>query len=224
MSHRSYFVLPVIGVVLSIASQAAADVAPPTTYVEECTVEKKQTATTECLTCKASRAGDSANRCTALLSPYCYTHSCNTWGGTAYTEIWCRSAGSNAPVLPDSIKSQLSVYGAPNLDGTAGAPNCSASPPPPATGGSTGTSTAATGGSSSGAGGSNTAVGGSNTATGGTPATTTETAAAGSTAGNPGSDSGCSLSPAMSASGSASLGLMGLLGLCWFTVGRRRRS
>lgn len=133
MTNRTYFVFPIAALALGITSQAVADVAPPATYVEECTVEKKTTEANECIACKAIRFGEGLGRCSKLLAPYCYNKVCDSWGGTAYTEVWCRS--QNSVLVPQSIISQLNAYDAPKVDGTAGAAANCASPPSPGTGG-----------------------------------------------------------------------------------------
>jgi hypothetical protein len=220
MFNRAYLTLPLIAVAFSIASAAQADVAPPETYVETCKVDKQETATTECVSCKSSRGTDIGenSRCSKLLSTYCYTNNCKTWGASAWTEVWCRAKNSTAPALPNSVTSQMAVYDEPNLDGVAGAANCTGSTTP-ATGGASSIPTA-TGGKSS----VPTATGGKSsvpTATGGKSSTPTATGGASAisssstevTPGDPESDSGCSLSHSASGAGTASLGLLGLLGL-----------
>jgi hypothetical protein len=93
---------------LLFATPARADVAPPSGYTEKCTLEKKTTPTSECVQCQAIREGyPNADRCTSLLSPYCYVLVCGAWGGVSYPEIWCRTKGSSNPAVPQDIQSQL---------------------------------------------------------------------------------------------------------------------
>jgi len=81
---------------LTLAGAARADIPPPADYVETCTLANKQTATSECLACAADY--NNFGRCSPLLSPYCYSKVCKTWGASAYTELWCRLKGQGAPV------------------------------------------------------------------------------------------------------------------------------
>jgi hypothetical protein len=90
---------------LTLAGAARADIPPPADYVETCTLANKQTATSECLACAADY--NNFGRCSPLLSPYCYSKVCKTWGASAYTELWCRLKGQGAPV-PSEILNILS--------------------------------------------------------------------------------------------------------------------
>jgi hypothetical protein len=90
---------------LTLAGAARADIPPPADYVETCTLANKQTATSECLACAADY--NNFGRCSPLLSPYCYSKVCKTWGASAYTELWCRLKGQGAPV-PAEILNVLS--------------------------------------------------------------------------------------------------------------------
>lgn len=136
MVNRTYFVFPTAALALCVTSQAIADVAPPATYVEQCTVEKQVTKDNECIACKAIRFGEGLGRCEKLLAPYCYNKVCDSWGGTVYTEVFCRAKTQSGISVPQSIINQLNVYDAPKLDGEAGgAANC-VSPPSTGTGGS----------------------------------------------------------------------------------------
>jgi hypothetical protein len=87
------------------ARPARADIPPPPDYVETCTLANKQTPTSECLACAADYSN--FGRCSPLLSPYCYSKVCKTWGASAYTELWCRLKGQGAPV-PSEILNVLS--------------------------------------------------------------------------------------------------------------------
>jgi hypothetical protein len=83
------------------AAPAWADLPPPSTYVEACTIAKQQTATSECLQCSAYYG--SMNRCATLLGPYCYQSLCKTWGASSWSEVLCRTKGANAPVVPSDV-------------------------------------------------------------------------------------------------------------------------
>lgn len=99
------------------ATPAFADLPPPDTYVETCTVAQQQTASSECLSCSAYY-GD-VDRCTKLLSPYCYTKVCKSWGASSWGETLCRSKSSDAPAVPSQILSILSSATASAPAGTA---------------------------------------------------------------------------------------------------------
>lgn len=116
------------------ARPTVADMAPPDGYVEQCTVAKKQRSTSECIECRTMREMyANADRCTLLLSPYCFQKVCDAWGGASYPEVWCRTKSASAPTLPDSIVSQLPSSGAADLS-SAPAPTmvtCAPYTPPP---------------------------------------------------------------------------------------------
>jgi hypothetical protein len=118
---------------LTLAGAARADVPPPDGYVETCTLANKQTATSECLACAADY--NNFGRCIPLLSPYCYSKVCKTWGASAYTELWCRLKGDGAPV-PSEILNVLSptIWPLPPVpDGGSNTGGCLPySPPAPA--------------------------------------------------------------------------------------------
>jgi hypothetical protein len=126
--------LSAFGFALAQGHQAVADMPPPAGYVEQCTVAKKQTASSECVECRSMRAMyANSDRCTLLLSPYCFQKVCEALGGASYPEIWCRTKDASAPTLPDSFTSQLSSSGAPDLS-SAPAPSsvtCAPYSPPP---------------------------------------------------------------------------------------------
>jgi hypothetical protein len=138
MPIRAQFALPTLVLALTFAAHAAADVAPPEGYVEECTAAKKTTVNTECIECRGIRPGaDNAERCTTLLAPYCYASVCHAYGATVFTEVWCRTKGPEVPTVPDEITSQLMQTGAPvPMEGEAGSmPDAGTCPPysPPST-------------------------------------------------------------------------------------------
>ncbi len=113
---RTPLVLSTVGLVVFFTTTAFADVAPPEGYVEACTVAKKQTATSECVQCLALRSMyDNADRCSSLLSPYCFVKECSAWGGAAYPEVWCRARSESSPAVPADVTSQLGKAGAPDL-------------------------------------------------------------------------------------------------------------
>jgi hypothetical protein len=107
-------------VVVSSAA-ALADTPPPDGYVETCTSAKRQTATSECLECRAWVS--QMNRCTDMLVPYCYTKVCHSYGASVWTEVFCRTKDANAPVVPSETLTLLSSgENAPVDSGVAVAP------------------------------------------------------------------------------------------------------
>ena len=132
-----------LAVVALVAVPAVADIPPPATYVETCTVSKQQKAGAECATCAAYH-GDAA-RCTRLLSPYCYTKICKTWGASGWSEVLCRTASPDAPVVPSEIVNILGdamTAGPASLTADGGMPStCAPYPPPPDTKSATSTQT-----------------------------------------------------------------------------------
>jgi len=115
---------------LTLAGAARADIPPPPDYVETCTLANQQTATSECLACAADY--NNFGRCSPLLSPYCYSKVCKTWGASAYTELWCRLKGQGAPV-PSEILNVLSptIWPLPPVpDGGSNAGGCLPYVPP----------------------------------------------------------------------------------------------
>lgn len=90
---------------------ALADVGPPDTH-PECSVERVETPTSECVLCMGP--GDMASpdaRCNPLLSPYCFTKVCKSeGGGSAETDLWCRAKGAGVPVVPSALLSTLTDY------------------------------------------------------------------------------------------------------------------
>jgi hypothetical protein len=97
--------LMMAGIVALTAAPALADIPPPDTYVETCTVAQQQGEATECLSCSAYY-GD-VNRCTRLLEPYCYTKVCKSWGASSWGETLCRMKAKDAPAVPTEITSIL---------------------------------------------------------------------------------------------------------------------
>lgn len=118
------------------ALPARADVPPPPDYVENCTVAKQQTATTECLECRAYHGASS--RCQTMLAPYCFTKICKTYGASVWSDVLCRTKDAAAPAVPEEITAALPLATAP-LPAVPDAGTCL--PYAPATDTSTGTVT-----------------------------------------------------------------------------------
>ena len=235
---------------LTLAGAARADIPPPADYVETCTLANKQTATSECLACAADY--NNFGRCSPLLSPYCYSKVCKTWGASAYTELWCRLKGQGAPV-PSEILNILSPTiwplppvpdGGPTTGGClpyvppAPAPDASAPAAPDAdgtggqggalaAGGTGGQSAVASAPAAGGTGGQSVVTSappaGGNFAMGGSGMAAT--GAAGGTSGSdskPSDSSGCAVGGWLSAKALGPWLLAGLFGVV-VTLARRRR-
>jgi hypothetical protein len=104
---------------LAGAKPVLADIPPPTGYVETCTGKEYVAAGAECLACAGGRT---TNRCRLLLAPYCYSNVCHTYGGTFFTEIWCRAQDPSAPAAPAEIMAQLMQFGTSTADTGDAAP------------------------------------------------------------------------------------------------------
>jgi len=131
-----------LAVVALGAAPALADIPPPSTYVETCTIAQKLTATSECLECSAYY-GDTT-RCSKLLNTYCYQSLCKTWGASAWSEVLCRTKAANAPVVPSDVIAILSssTKPAPSADGGTIPASCAPYTPPTGTATTTVTATA----------------------------------------------------------------------------------
>jgi len=131
MGMRTQFSMALVLVAVS-ATPAWADVPPPDGYVETCTSAKQQTESSECLECRGWVS--QSQRCTNLLVPYCYTKICNSYGASAWTEVFCRTQDVNAPVVPSDILSILTSTSTVPVDsGIAIAPSTCAPYTPPTT-------------------------------------------------------------------------------------------
>ena len=75
----------------TVSPTVLADVAPPSDYVEECTIEKQCSPGQQCLECPGSYEDyDSTPFCEKTYGSMGYTKQCTTWGGSFWEEIWCR--------------------------------------------------------------------------------------------------------------------------------------
>ncbi len=85
---------------------AWADVPPPSDYVEECTVAKKQVSGMACVACQndyRSFATDAGDPCQTQYAGQGYAKLCKSWGASVWTEVWCRGepdAGNNVTPTP----------------------------------------------------------------------------------------------------------------------------
>ena len=75
-----------------LLATASADVAPGPFYKEKCTVEKKEQDGTTCEECGSSYAAGSDTgepTCEDQYSGTDFAYVCQTWGASAWTEVWC---------------------------------------------------------------------------------------------------------------------------------------
>lgn len=87
------------------ASIALADVAPPSDYVEQCTVAKKQTAGKACEACKNSYQSFQEgyqDPCKSQFDAGGYTKVCQSRGASVWTEVWCRDVAVAAEDAGDA--------------------------------------------------------------------------------------------------------------------------
>ena len=70
-----------------------ADVPPPEDYVETCTLEAQTESGAECVECDADFE---TNTCADMYEAEGFTKSCQTWGASVWTEVWCKP-GAEAP-------------------------------------------------------------------------------------------------------------------------------
>jgi hypothetical protein len=117
---------------LTLVGSVRADIPPPPDYVEQCTVANKQTTTSECLACSSGYFAP--NKCSGLLTPYCYSKVCQTYGASVFSELWCRTKGEGVPVVPADTLAKVNASGPISVDGgTATAPSSCLPYTPPAT-------------------------------------------------------------------------------------------
>jgi hypothetical protein len=79
--------LATVSLSLSLAAPALADTPPPPGYKETCTVALREQPGTTCKPCAASVSKESA--CPTMFTMTKYTFVCQSWGGSAWTEVWC---------------------------------------------------------------------------------------------------------------------------------------
>jgi hypothetical protein len=72
---------------LTVAAPVLADVAPPSGYTETSTVALREQPGTTCKTCAAGVATEGA--CSVTFNMTKFTYVCQTWGASAWTEVWC---------------------------------------------------------------------------------------------------------------------------------------
>src|SRR4051812_19041232 len=90
---------PAIAILVLGACSAApsfADTGPPRDYVEKCTAARQQKPGTECYECGAYVG--QKDRCDKLLGSHGLSRACRSYGASAWSEVWCRTAGG--PALP----------------------------------------------------------------------------------------------------------------------------
>jgi hypothetical protein len=171
MKMRYLSIALTLALSLRLVGSVRADIPPPPDYVEKCTVANKQTTTSECLACSSGYFA--LNKCSGLLTPYCYSKVCQTYGASVFSELWCRTKGEGVPAVPADTLAKVNASGSVSLDGgTATAPSSCLPYTPPATpdaggaGGQGGSSALGGSGGKGGSGGQS--VIGTTTAPGGT--------------------------------------------------------
>jgi hypothetical protein len=170
MKMRYLSVALTVALSLTLVGSVRADIPPPPDYVEKCTVANKQTTTSECLACSSGYFA--LNKCSGLLTPYCYSKVCQTYGASVFSELWCRTKGEGVPAVPADTLAKVNASGSISFDGgTATAPSSCLPYTPPATpdaGGTGGQGGASALGGSGGRGGSGgqSVIGGSSAAAG----------------------------------------------------------
>ncbi len=71
-----------------LGASSRADVPPPEDYVEACTLENHVDDGTECVLCPSGRENGTA--CSDQYTPEGYKKVCQTYGASAFSELWCR--------------------------------------------------------------------------------------------------------------------------------------
>jgi len=103
--YRSALALFSFAATLGSAALASADLAPPPGFVETCTLEKQQSAGSECFSCAAYYGNH--EHCPDSLAQYGFTQSCRSRGASVWSEVWCRKAAPSAAKVPPEILGQL---------------------------------------------------------------------------------------------------------------------
>jgi hypothetical protein len=98
--------LTALAFALTVALPGYADVAPPSSFVETCTLEKQAHSGEECHACRAYFGN--GKHCSESLSAYGFAERCRSHAASAWSEIWCRAASPSAPKVPESVIKQLS--------------------------------------------------------------------------------------------------------------------
>jgi len=115
-----------IAALLSSAAPALADVPPPDGYVEQCNAARLQKPGTECYSCGSYHG--SVEKCPNLLGANGFTKSCQTYGASVWSEVWCRPAGG--PALPPDVAKEVQaptaeqIAAASTPKGRAGCGSC----------------------------------------------------------------------------------------------------
>lgn len=78
-------------------SVALADIPPPKGYVEDCTIEREQSAGKECVACEGYHGG--REPCVALEAQG-YAKECQTRGASVWTEVMCKAAAAAPAAAP----------------------------------------------------------------------------------------------------------------------------
>jgi hypothetical protein len=121
---------------LFTAFSAQADIPPSDDFVEDCTVEDKEQAGTECDTCFAGPitdptipdGGPNPGHCDLKFQGTDYEYVCSTYGASSHTQVWCdgppaestanANTGSTGTADDDSA-SESSPFGCSSMDSVA---------------------------------------------------------------------------------------------------------
>ena len=109
----------------TLISSIYADVPPPENYQETCTVAIQSENGDDCLSCSANF---DMNDCESTYGAQGYTKNCQSWGGSVWTEVWCKAS-------PNSVEEAAE----PTLEETEtaseskGSESCAQSTQPPIT-------------------------------------------------------------------------------------------
>jgi hypothetical protein len=120
---------------LFTAFSAQADIPPPDDFVEDCTVEDKEQAGTDCDTCFAGAisnptipdGGPNPGHCDHKFQGTDYEYVCSTYGASAHTEVWCdgppaestANTNTGSTGTADDSTSESSSFGCSSMDSVA---------------------------------------------------------------------------------------------------------
>lgn len=90
-------------------SVALADVPPPDDYVEQCTKEIQTKPGLECQECNAWHGEREV--CKSKLEKDGFRKMCQSWGASAWTEVWCKGEAKPEPAKESTTKSSCAGGG-----------------------------------------------------------------------------------------------------------------
>ena len=121
---------------LFTAFSAQADIPPSDDYVEDCTVENKEQAGTDCDTCIAGPGmgstipdgGPNPEHCDHKFQGTDYDYVCSTLGASFHTQVWCNGPPAESTAntntgstgnADDESTSESSPFGCSSVDSVA---------------------------------------------------------------------------------------------------------